>query len=73
MAIRLLKNEGVALTGKRADCRIRRWLLVKPQTFMNNSGSGHSGRPEVPQPDDRDLIVVHDEIGLCLGPACGSR
>ncbi len=37
--------------------------LVKPQTFMNNSGSSVQSLTK----QDKDLLVIHDDIDLPLG------
>jgi peptidyl-tRNA hydrolase, PTH1 family len=61
--IRISKNEGIALTG---DGKIRNYnvLLVKPQTFMNNSGAGIHAILKSHKLTNKDLIVVYDELDL---------
>jgi peptidyl-tRNA hydrolase, PTH1 family len=61
--IRVSRNEGIALTGagKIRDCDI---LLVKPQTFMNNSGAGIHAVLKARKMTNKDLIVVYDELDL---------
>lgn len=41
-------------------------LLIKPETFMNNSGKSVSALSEVGKIDDK-LIVVYDDLDLALG------
>jgi len=62
-AIRIAKDEGAALTGA-GRIRDKNVLLVKPQTFMNNSGRGIKAALEYRNLTSRDLIVVHDELDL---------
>jgi PTH1 family peptidyl-tRNA hydrolase len=61
--IRVSRNEGIALTGKGKirDCDV---LLVKPQTFMNNSGAGIGAVLKARRMTNKDLIVVYDELDL---------
>ncbi len=61
--MRVAKNErGVAMgAGK---IRNKDVVLVKPQTFMNNSGSGLSAALKFRNLTAEDLIVVHDELDL---------
>jgi peptidyl-tRNA hydrolase, PTH1 family len=61
--ISISRNEGIALTGKGKirDCEV---LLVKPQTFMNNSGAEISAVLKSRRMTNRDLIVVYDELDL---------
>ena len=61
--IRVSRNEGSALTGS-GKIRGRDVLIVKPQTFMNNSGAGVSGALQYRNLTNRDLIVVYDELDL---------
>jgi PTH1 family peptidyl-tRNA hydrolase len=61
--IRISKNEGVALTGN-GKIRDNDVLLVKPQTFMNNSGAGIHAILKSRKLTNRDLIVVYDELDL---------
>ncbi len=62
-AIRVVKNEGVAVTGSGRIAN-RAVVLVKPQTFMNNSGGGVSATLKARHLGNKDLIVVHDELDL---------
>ena len=61
--IRISKKEGAALTGG-GKIRNKDVVLVKPQTFMNNSGAGLSAVMQFRKLTNRDLIVVHDELDL---------
>ncbi|HTU48757.1 MAG TPA: aminoacyl-tRNA hydrolase [Bryobacteraceae bacterium] len=61
--IRISRNEGIALTGK-GKIRDNDILLVKPQTFMNNSGAGIHGVLKSRRMTNKDLIVVYDELDL---------
>jgi peptidyl-tRNA hydrolase, PTH1 family len=61
--IRISKNESGTLTGA-GKIRNRGVILVKPQTFMNNSGSGLSAVLRSRNLTTEDLIVVYDEIDL---------
>jgi PTH1 family peptidyl-tRNA hydrolase len=62
-AVRVSKHEGAALTGA-GRIREKNVLLVKPQTFMNNSGAGIKTVLEYRNLTNRDLIVVYDELDL---------
>ncbi len=62
-SIRVSKNEGGTLTGT-GKIRDHDVLLVKPQTFMNNSGAGVSAVLNYRNLTNRDLIVVYDELDL---------
>ena len=61
--IQISKSENGALTGfgKIDDKNV---LLVKPQTFMNNSGTGLSSVLKYRNLTSKDLIVVYDELDL---------
>jgi PTH1 family peptidyl-tRNA hydrolase len=61
--IHLAKGEGGSLTGsgRIAD---RGAILVKPQTFMNNSGTGIVPVLNYRKLTHEDLIVVYDELDL---------
>jgi PTH1 family peptidyl-tRNA hydrolase len=61
--IHLSKGEGGSLTG---SGRIvgRSVVLVKPQTFMNNSGTGITPVLKYRKLTNQDLIVVYDELDL---------
>jgi peptidyl-tRNA hydrolase, PTH1 family len=61
--IRISKNEGIALTGN-GKIRDNDVLLVKPQTFMNNSGAGIHAVLKARRMTNKDLIVVYDELDL---------
>src|ERR1700761_2233608 len=61
--IRISRNEGIALTGT-GKIRDNDVLLVKPQTFMNNSGAGIHGVLKSRRMTNKDLIVVYDELDL---------
>jgi len=61
--IRISRNEGIALTGN-GKIRDNDVLLVKPQTFMNNSGAGIHGVLKSRRMTNKDLIVVYDELDL---------
>jgi PTH1 family peptidyl-tRNA hydrolase len=61
--IRVASNEGIAVTGE-GRIRDKRVLLVKPQTFMNNSGGGISAVLKSRRLRNKDLIVVYDELDL---------
>jgi peptidyl-tRNA hydrolase, PTH1 family len=62
-SIRMLKNEGSALTGL-GYVRDQQVLLAKPQTFMNNSGLAVAAILKARKLKSKDLIVVHDELDL---------
>ncbi len=57
------RNEGVALTG---TCMIgsKDVTLVKPTTFMNNSGPAVKAMLRMRNLEAKDLILVHDELDL---------
>ncbi len=61
--IRVNRNEGIALTGG-GKIRDRDVVLVKPQTFMNNSGAGIHAVLKARKLTNKDLIVVYDELDL---------
>lgn len=61
--IRISRNEGIALTGN-GKIRDNDVLLVKPQTFMNNSGAGIHGVLKSRRMTNKDLVVVYDELDL---------
>ena len=42
-------------------------ILVKPQTFMNNSGKTVKSLLKNNNPDHQKLIVIHDDIDIPLG------
>ena len=49
---------------RRSDDQI---ILIRPQTFMNNSGSATSALANYYKVDPKDIIVVYDELDLPLG------
>jgi peptidyl-tRNA hydrolase, PTH1 family len=61
--IRVVNNEGVAITGE-GQIAGRSALLVKPQTFMNDSGGGVRAVLKSHNLGKKDLVVIHDEIDL---------
>lgn len=62
-AIRVSKNESAALTGS-GHIRDNTIVLVKPQTFMNNSGAAIGPVLKYRNLTNHDLIVVYDELDL---------
>src|SRR5690348_16310475 len=42
-------------------------LLVKPQTFMNDSGKAVAALARFYKIDQKDLYVVHDDLDIALG------
>ena len=62
-SLHITKTEGASLTasGRIQDKKI---FLVKPQTFMNNSGTGIGSFLKSHNLTHRDLIVVYDELAL---------
>jgi PTH1 family peptidyl-tRNA hydrolase len=62
-SLSISKTEGVSLTasGLLAD---KKAVLVKPQTFMNNSGMGVGAVLKSHNLTHRNLIVVYDELAL---------
>jgi len=61
--IRVTKNENGTLTGS-GKIRDRDVILMKPQTFMNNSGVGISAALRYRNLGPESLLVVHDEFDL---------
>ena len=61
--IRITKNENGTLTGS-GKIRDHDVILVKPQTFMNNSGVGIGAVLRYRNLGPQNLIVVHDEFDL---------
>jgi peptidyl-tRNA hydrolase, PTH1 family len=61
--IRIAKNEGIAVVGE-GRIRDNKVLLVKPQTFMNNSGPGIHAVLKSRRMTIKDLVVVYDELDL---------
>jgi len=62
-SLRITKMEGASLTasGLLGDKKV---ILVKPQTFMNNSGMGISSVLKSHNLTHRNLLVVYDELAL---------
>jgi PTH1 family peptidyl-tRNA hydrolase len=42
-------------------------ILVKPQTYMNNSGEAVSKLKNYRKIDDADICVIHDDVDLAIG------
>ena len=61
--IQISKKEGQALTGS-GPIRGKNVILVKPQTFMNLSGTALGPVLSYRNLTSRDLIVVYDELDL---------
>ena len=61
--IRVTHREGMSLTGE-GRIQNKEVVLVKPQTFMNNSGAGVNSILKARRFSNKDLIVVHDELDL---------
>jgi PTH1 family peptidyl-tRNA hydrolase len=62
-SLRIIKTEGASLTGS-GLLGDKKAVLVKPQTFMNNSGMGISAVLKSHNLTHRNLIVVYDELAL---------
>ncbi|MGA8026604.1 MAG: aminoacyl-tRNA hydrolase [Bryobacteraceae bacterium] len=62
-SIRVSKREGAALAGS-GRIQDKEVIVVKPQTFMNNSGAALSPVLQFRNLTNEDLIVVHDELDL---------
>lgn len=62
-SIHINKHENVALSG-RGKMRDKAVVLVKPQTFMNNSGVGVSAALKSHALTSNELILVYDELDL---------
>lgn len=62
-SIRIYKNEGVARTGT-GRMGAKTAVLVRPQTFMNNSGQAVHAVLKARNLTTRNLILVHDELDL---------
>jgi peptidyl-tRNA hydrolase, PTH1 family len=56
-------------SGEVADVRVdgARLALLKPQTFMNESGRSVEAAAKFYKTDPEDLLAVHDEVDLDLG------
>ncbi|MGI9074560.1 MAG: aminoacyl-tRNA hydrolase [Bryobacteraceae bacterium] len=61
--VRISKNERLAATGA-GKIRSKDVVLVKPQTFMNDSGAGVSAILQSRALTNNDLILVYDELDL---------
>jgi peptidyl-tRNA hydrolase, PTH1 family len=61
--VRVLKTERLAATGA-GKIRSKDVVLVKPQTFMNDSGAGVSAILQSRALTNSDLILVYDELDL---------
>ncbi len=61
--VRVSKDQGPAATGA-GKIRGKDVVLVKPQTFMNNSGAGVSAILKSRSLTNTDLILVYDELDL---------
>ena len=61
--IRITKSESGTLTGS-GMIRSHHVILVRPQTFMNNSGVGIAAVLKYRNLGPENLIVVHDEFDL---------
>ncbi|HEX4749715.1 MAG TPA: aminoacyl-tRNA hydrolase [Bryobacteraceae bacterium] len=61
--VRITKNESGTLTGS-GRIHDHNVILVKPQTFMNNSGVGISTVLKYHNLGPESLVVVHDELDL---------
>ncbi len=61
--LQVTRSEGSSLTGS-GRIRDRKVILVKPQTFMNNSGMGIGAVLKFHNLTHRNLIVVYDELAL---------
>ena len=59
-----LRNESLVGEGKYGNRRI---LLVKPQTYMNNSGKAVQSFLKFYKSDVNQLLVIHDDIDLPFG------
>ena len=62
-SLHISKSEGSSLTGS-GRIQDKKVILVKPQTFMNNSGMGVSSVLKSHNLTHRNLIVVYDELAL---------
>lgn len=61
--LHIAKTEGASLTGS-GRILDKKVILVKPQTFMNNSGMGISSVLKSHNLTHRNLLVVYDELAL---------
>ncbi|MGI8961113.1 MAG: aminoacyl-tRNA hydrolase [Bryobacteraceae bacterium] len=62
-SLRLSKDDRLAATGS-GWIRNKNVVLVKPRTFMNDSGAGVSAILRARTLTNSDLILVHDELDL---------
>jgi len=70
-----LKDKSFSVrTYEKFDCQIfealintNKFLFVKPQTFMNNSGSAVKKVLDYFKIDIKNLIVIHDDLDIPLG------
>jgi PTH1 family peptidyl-tRNA hydrolase len=62
-SLHISKSEGSSLTGS-GRIQDKKVILVKPQTFMNNSGMGVSSVLKSHSLTHRNLIAVYDELAL---------
>jgi PTH1 family peptidyl-tRNA hydrolase len=62
-SLRISRDEGASLTASGLILD-RKTVLVKPQTFMNNSGMGINSVLKMHNLTHRNLIVVYDELAL---------
>jgi PTH1 family peptidyl-tRNA hydrolase len=70
----LAKNQEIALKKKLGDCLIgevcsdgEKWILAKPQTFMNRSGAAVNEILENYHCTAEDLVVIYDDLDLPFG------
>lgn len=71
----LAESEGLCfVAAPRFHAETVRWesdsgrvMLVKPQTFMNNSGETVGALARYYQVDEQDIIVVYDDLDLPVG------
>ena len=61
--IRISRRDGLSLSGS-GKIRDANVVLIKPQTFMNNSGAGVLEALKYRSLTNQNLIVVHDELDL---------
>jgi PTH1 family peptidyl-tRNA hydrolase len=62
-SLHISRDEGASLTAS-GRIRDKKIVLVKPQTFMNNSGMGVNAVLKAHYLTHRNLIVVYDELAL---------
>lgn len=65
-----LSKDGIWETHKKTDSQViktSRFLLAKPQTFMNLSGQAVSSLLSFFKLQPNDLIVIHDDLDLDFG------